>query len=294
MCMKNCEKQVKDALRSITQQDFPHDLMEVILVDDGSEDSTLSIVNNWKTNSDLKIKIFSYGWRGIGKCRNTIFENAEGEFILWVDSDEILSKSYVRNQVDFMKKDPKLGIAVGTPGLLNTWSLALTLEILVDKVNCKIAQKPRNFFWKSRKLPGTGGAIYRKEALEQVNGFDERLSSAGEDVDVARRIENIGWQISINSHLFYETHGGFSTIYQLLKRYFYRGYGNRIAYVKNKKAFSLIRISPIGSIVASILYSIEAYKLTSLKKSFLITVHFSLKMIAWFFGFIKSQITEKS
>src|SRR4030042_1009238 len=89
MCVRNGEEQIEDALKRIVEQDFPHNLLEVVFVDDGSEDKTLSIINSWKEKSDIKIKIFSYSWRGLGKSRNTILNNTEGDYILWVDCDTI-------------------------------------------------------------------------------------------------------------------------------------------------------------------------------------------------------------
>ena len=292
MCMRNSEKLVGDAIRSINEQDFPHDLIEVIFVDDGSEDRTLSIVNSWIPKTDIRMKVFSYSWRGIGKSRNTIFNNAKGDFIIWIDSDQVYPKKYVREQVEFMKKNPQVGIATGVPWFLPTSSLVLSLEIITQYADyIDAATKPRNWIKKTRKLPGTGGAIYRFDALKQVNGFDERLN-IGEDIDAASRIVNAGWQIGWNLSKFYERHGGLSTIQQLWKRFFAKGYGCQTLYMKNKYYFSLTRISPLGSLIGGVVYAIEAYKETHMKKSFLIPLHFTFKMLAWFTGFVKNQINS--
>jgi len=40
VCVRNCEATIKEVINSIINQDFPHELMEVIIVDDGSEDRT--------------------------------------------------------------------------------------------------------------------------------------------------------------------------------------------------------------------------------------------------------------
>lgn len=290
MCMRNSERQVVDAIRSITDQDFPHDLIEAIFVDDGSEDRTLSVVNSWMSKTDIRTKVFSYGWRGVAKSRNTIFKNANGDFIMWIDSDEIFPKSFVREQVEFMKKNPQFGIAIGLPWILPEWSMVLSLEILTVVVSNKQATKPRNLIWKTEKLPGIGASIFRTDALKKVNGFDERLNSVGEDIDIAYRIVKAGWQIGWDSSVFYETHGGMSTLAQLWKKYFMSGYGLQKVYLRNRNYFSLVRISPIGSLIAGVLYATAAYKSTYMKMSFLIPFHFTFKMLAWFAGFMQSQI----
>lgn len=43
ICVRNCENYIKDAINSILDQDFPHEFMELIFADDGSEDNTFSI-----------------------------------------------------------------------------------------------------------------------------------------------------------------------------------------------------------------------------------------------------------
>ena len=44
ICARNAEKSIALALKSVIRQDFPHELMEIVFVDDGSEDNTLKIV----------------------------------------------------------------------------------------------------------------------------------------------------------------------------------------------------------------------------------------------------------
>ena len=49
-CVKNAEQTVRDAIRSILKQDFPHEMMELIIVDGYSKDKTLSIIQNELSN----------------------------------------------------------------------------------------------------------------------------------------------------------------------------------------------------------------------------------------------------
>ena len=107
LCAKNSEKTISYAIYSIFRQDFPHDLMEVIFVDDGSTDSTLKMMKDAATKTDISVRIFSGPWRGLGKARNTVIFNAQGDYVLWVDSDEIITEQYARKQIDIIKKNPK-------------------------------------------------------------------------------------------------------------------------------------------------------------------------------------------
>jgi glycosyltransferase involved in cell wall biosynthesis len=291
MCLRNCERILSDAIDSIIEQDFPHELMEIIFVDDGSEDNTLRIVTEYVSRMDIEAKVFQTKWQGLGPARNLIVSNADGEYIIWVDADEILTKDYVNKQVEFMEQNPNVGITAGVVQTI-TGNLILNLELIPGIVDHMLSEKPRSHIWKSEKLPGTGGAAFRVKALRQVNGFDERLKGVGEDQDVAKRIRNASWSIRLNNATFYERHGGMSTLNDLWKKYLWYGYGNQKLYRKNRELFSLLRMSPPAGFMAGLFYSLVAYKLLHQKEVFLLPFHFSLKMTAWTLGFIKGQISS--
>jgi glycosyltransferase involved in cell wall biosynthesis len=289
MCLRNCQNLLGDAIESIIDQDFQHSLIEIIFVDDGSEDHTVEIIKMYISKMDIKSKLFQTKWGGLGSARNLIVNNAEGDYIIWVDCDEILSKDYVRRQVDFMNQNPDVGI---TSGVVRTipGNLVLNLELIPGIVDHMQYGKPRTFIWKTVKLPGTGGATYRTKAVRSINGFDEKLKGVGEDQDAARRIKDSGWQICLNNSNFIEKHGGMSTPKDLMKKYFWYGRGNQQLYRKNKRLFSLLRMSPPAGFLTGFFYSLIAYRLLHEKKVFLLPIHFELKMAAWTLGFIKGQI----
>ena len=91
ICVKNCEDTIKETIDSIINQNFPYNQMEIIFVDDGSEDKTLSIINYNIKNITIKSKIFHHKWRGLGASRNIIINNAKSDYIVWIDGDMIIS-----------------------------------------------------------------------------------------------------------------------------------------------------------------------------------------------------------
>lgn len=289
MCLRNSENTLEDVFDSLIKQDLPHELMEIIFVDDGSEDQTLQIITNYVSSIDIDAKVFHTKWRGLGPARNLVVNNARGDYIIWVDGDQILPEDYVRKQVEFMEQNSKVGITAGILGFFpgNTFLNLELIPAIIDHINY---EKPRSFVWKTEKLPGTGGSIFRVEALKQVNGFDNHLTGVGEDQDIARRIKDAGWLIRLNDAVFYERHGGMSTLTDLWNKYFWYGYGNQSLYRKNRRLFSLPRMSPPAGFITGFFYSLIAYKLVHQKKVFLLPLHFAFKMTAWSLGFIKGQI----
>ena len=89
----NCEKYLTDAVNSVRRQ--PVKDIEIILVDDGSTDSSGEICLRL-ADEDKNIKVFSQINKGASAARNTGLDHAAGEYVMFLDADDI----YVNNAVD--------------------------------------------------------------------------------------------------------------------------------------------------------------------------------------------------
>lgn len=85
--MYNVEGYVGDCLRSVLEQDFP--LIEVIVVDDGSTDASARIVDRIAAG-DRRVRLLSQPNAGQGPARNRALRLARGEFVIFVDSDDLV------------------------------------------------------------------------------------------------------------------------------------------------------------------------------------------------------------
>lgn len=92
----NVEKYLEESLRSILNQSYKD--YELIVVDDGSTDKSLDILNKYKSKFN-KIKIFTKDNRGVSEARNLALSHAKGDYILFVDSDDFLKKDMVEKMV---------------------------------------------------------------------------------------------------------------------------------------------------------------------------------------------------
>lgn len=278
VCVRNGEDHIRDAINSIIEQDFPHDLMEVIFVDDGSEDRTLSIIESYVQKMGMQTTVFHQEWKGLGYSRNVVVNNANGEYIIWVDGDMSLSRDFVRKQVEFMDRNPDVGIGKGRYGIHHTTSLVAYLEnieAVVEFLNCeqKTLSKPL----------GTGGSIYRVEAIRKVGGFNENIKGVGEDMDAEYRIRTSGWLLQATTAEFYEKQR--ENWKDLWNEYFWHGSGGRTIFNKVSPYSMLYRMFPPTIILTVISRSCNAYKLTHKKVVFLLPLHWVFKRIAWCLGF---------
>jgi len=282
VCVRNCEDYIKEAIESILGQDFPHELMELIFVDDGSKDKTLSIIESYVPKMDMQVKVFHQEWKGLGPVRNVVVNNCSGDYIVWVDGDIILPKDHVCKQVEFMEHHPEVAIAGGSFGMWPRASLVAFLDNLVYVTHRLIYGE------KSSNLPGTGGAIYRVEAIKQVGGFDEDIIGSCEDIDVAYRVKSAGWLVVRDKSLFYGRCK--ETWKELWNQYLWHGYGAHYITHKNKGMISLPKMSPPVIFFAGIINSIIAYRLIRRKIAFLLPFHLIFKNVAWWLGFFKSHL----
>jgi glycosyltransferase involved in cell wall biosynthesis len=286
VCVRNCQKFVKDALDSIINQDFPHELMELILVDDGSEDETLSIAKNYLPKLDFPVKLFHTSWKGLGHARNVVVQNASGEYILWVDGDMLLEKVFVTKLVKFMDRRLDVGVAKGKQALEPSNSWLGTLETFARAASRMVDYESKKAQYKAL---GTGGAIYRVVALKSAGGFDENLRGYGEDADVEMRIRAAGYLLSTTDAKFLDYERSGLTWKGLWKRYWLRGYYTHYFLHKNKGTLKPYKMLPFTAVVAGLLQASMLYKLTSRKVVFLLPLQYLFKMTAYNLGYLRSH-----
>jgi glycosyltransferase involved in cell wall biosynthesis len=286
VCVRNNAFTIREAIESIIGQDFPHELVELIVVDGYSEDKTLSIIEQSLKNTHVKSKIFKEN-EGLGYARQMVVDNAEGRYIVWVDGDMVISRSYLRELVEFMEKHPEVGIAKGKQALEPASNLLGTLETYSRAAGKMIDYSSKKAFTKAL---GTSGSIYRIEAIRQAGGFDEKLRGYCEDWDIEIRARSSGWSLSTTDAEFldYERHG--LTWKNLWSRYLLRGYYTHYFLHKNRGLIKHYRMLPPAAFLSGLLHARRLFKLTRQKAVFLLPFQYVFKNTAFYHGFIKSHL----
>lgn len=100
----NAEDYLKDMLDSLVGQSYPKEFLEIVLVDDGSTDSSLSICKEYCEKFNC-FKCITKVNGGISSARNAGLEIATGEYITFVDSDDFCDEAYIEKMVCALERE---------------------------------------------------------------------------------------------------------------------------------------------------------------------------------------------
>lgn len=163
----NAKRFIHETLVSVLNQSY--ESYEVIVVDDGSTDSTREIVSDF-VKQNQKISLITKSHSGGASARNTGLEKARGKFIAFLDSDDLWYPDKLAKQVSCIEKDPSIGLVSCLAVVINEESISTGL-LAGRKLhgNCY------------KKMLDTGGicggsiVLVRRECFEKAGYFDPTL-----------------------------------------------------------------------------------------------------------------------
>ncbi|OQX81758.1 MAG: hypothetical protein B6D56_01400 [Candidatus Omnitrophica bacterium 4484_70.1] len=201
--LKNCLSKVFQACREI--------LYEVIVVDNASEDTSLSYLRT----QGGKIKLIENSENiGFGKAANQAVAKAKGKYIVIMNPDVEVDKESFRLMISFLESNPQIGIVGpcilnpdgslqrlgGGASPLSLWAsfchyfflfaIFKNISFFRGIYISRLPNKPQSVGWVS-------GACFmiRRETFLRLDGFDEDFFMYSEDVDLCVRAKKRGWQI---------------------------------------------------------------------------------------------------
>jgi len=104
----NQEKEVARSIESILQQSYPY--IELIIVNDASEDATLAICEKYSATDNRIIILNNSENKGLPFCLNRGIAAAKGKYIARMDADDISKKERIEKQVKVFKSDPSVDV----------------------------------------------------------------------------------------------------------------------------------------------------------------------------------------
>ena len=158
MPMYNSEKYIKESINSILNQEYKN--FELIIVDDGSIDSSIEIVKEY---NDSRIKLYeNIENKGLPYTRNKLLSLATGEYIALLDSDDIALKNRIKAQVEFLEKNKNIDIVGSSAIIFGKYKIEKASKVItgIDDIKC-------NLMFGNCMLNST--IMMRKEFIEKNN-----------------------------------------------------------------------------------------------------------------------------
>jgi glycosyltransferase involved in cell wall biosynthesis len=167
----NAEPWISDAISSALRQTWPN--KELIVVDDGSTDQTLAVASPFAREG---VTVISQNNRGASSARNHAYSMCQGDYIQWLDADDMLAPDKISRQMEFAEsiKSSRVLLSSEWGRFLyrikrarfiptELWQDQLPLDWLLRKMSLNIWMQP-------------GSWLVSRELSEAAGPWDERLS----------------------------------------------------------------------------------------------------------------------
>ncbi len=253
-------------LNALKQQSYKN--FEVYLMDNDSSDGTPEFI---KKNYPL-IKFFNIS-ESVSKKRNMAIKKSNSEYIITLDSDNVLSKEWIKTAVKYMDEHKNVGICcgkmIGRDKKID-WAGGI-MDLSGGIADRGHGQKDSEEYDSFKQIPvmTTANAIIRRKTLEEIGIFDEVFYYDFEDADLGLRANLANWRVIYNPELI-SIHSYHSTISKMDKKQldkirFYSIRNKNLMLLKNFEMKTLFRNSPwivlsnLNNFIKNPLISLKAF-----------------------------------
>jgi O-antigen biosynthesis protein len=184
VCTYNGSRTIRDTLEGLRKVDYPN--LEIIVVNDGSTDRTPELVKKFP------VQLITTENRGLSAARNTGWQTATGEFVVYIDDDAFPDPHWLKYLAATLMNGSHA--AAGGPNLLPPGDGDIAQCVMNapgGPVHVMLTDTV------AEHIPGCNMA-FRRSALEAIGGFDPQFRAAGDDVDVCWRLQHQGWTVGFN------------------------------------------------------------------------------------------------
>ena len=298
----NRPDELKELLESLKNQTYKN--FEVVVVEDGSDLKSDSVVESY--NTDLDIKYFFKPNSGPGQSRNYGSERAEGDYHVFFDSDCIIPEKYFEIVNDQLSKNPV--DAYGGPDMAHPSFTAIQKSINYSMTSFFTTGGIRGGMKDTKKFhPRSFNMGFTKTVYAKTKGFSKMRF--GEDVDMSLRIIENGFSTTLikDAAVYHKRRVDY-------RKFFKQVYNSGIArinlYKRHPQSLKLVHFLPasftLGMLFLLLLSILNLYFLLplaffivlifldslrlnkSLKVAFLSIISSFIQLVAYGIGFIKS------
>lgn len=182
----NRDMYLDESIASVFAQTYDH--WELILVDDGSTDKSYEMEMAYAAKYPDRVRCVTHEGRvnrGISASRNRGNQEARGEYIACLDSDDIWVPTKLEHQVEILKKFPEVGMIVGATKYWHPGEPRLDQVLLAGGPRNELVQPPLLFHvmypMGDGTAPSMNTVLLRKDVIDGVGGWEESFRTTYED-----------------------------------------------------------------------------------------------------------------
>ena len=199
----NGEKYIESCISSLLNQ--THQNLEVILVDDGSQDQSVKVCQQY-AQTDNRIKVFCQKNSGVSAARNVGIKHATGKYIMFFDVDDTVEPNVVEDNVKLAEENQADVV------MFCFWYYIVDEKRLKENSMEQIFVGSAKEYFDKMLIPTIDNEVFnapwnklvRRQLLEDNNlGFDERYTIY-EDTIFASELLNIAEKIVVNNKMYYK------------------------------------------------------------------------------------------
>ncbi|MDD5331773.1 MAG: glycosyltransferase [Candidatus Nanoarchaeia archaeon] len=188
----NEESTIEETIYSLLKLDYPKNLFEVIVVNDGSNDKTKEIVENViSREKEFNIVLINQKNSGKGAGLNNALAKAKGEFFVCLDADSFITPDALQKILPVFEDDRKIGVVLPMMKVKNTNTFLQKMQWCEYIIN-NFAKKLMSYLDCCHVAPGPF-SVYRKEIIQKLGGFSE--DNLTEDLEMALRLQKHNYKL---------------------------------------------------------------------------------------------------
>jgi len=199
MPVHNGADYVEAAIRSVLEQSFEN--LEILVVNDGSMDDTVEVVNGIE---DSRVRLISQDQAGVAAARNRGIKEASGSFVAFLDHDDVWFPDKLARQLELFENS--------ATGIVGSFMTYLTDKGPANAASGELVDGQQARIVAGRLMPfPLSSIVVRTDLLRSLGGFDESLARVAqvEDLDLVARIARISAVGTVGTPLgYYRVHAG--------------------------------------------------------------------------------------
>ncbi len=254
----NEEKVLNGLFRNIATQSYPHDKIEVILVDSQSTDNTRAMMEDFKnTEYNFKrVEVVTNSKKKQASAWNCALCEAKGDVIIRIDAHAQIPRDFIKRSVENLEEGEHI-VGGGRPNIVdNETPWKLTLLAAEESLFGSSIAEYRRPTEKKEYHDSLFHAAYRREVFEKVGGFNEALGRT-EDNELHYRIREAGYKMCSCPDIISFQHTR-STFKNMVKQKFGNGFWIGLTFGVCPGCLSYFHFVPFLFLIALTLFTVIA------------------------------------